>query len=226
MKNQSRNTAPVSVKYNTVAFAICVMGLLFAGNSAARAQSSSQQATFNPVNDWTWSYLGYSPNLPPSGLTVLTSYCDDGACFPSAPKLACWTNGSNQPSFVQVCKNQGPGAATYDTVVQPPDLLRMDPEDGIVTVRFIVPATGVYSFSGRYQMIDTVGNEVLVSIVRHEPAFGVLLPLTQLRGYGNSVPFNIKASLPAGTTVDFTINTGGNYTNESTGLKVDVAAIP
>lgn len=203
---------------------ICVAGLLLAGNFAARAEDSSHQTTFNPVNDWAWSFLGNSPALPQQGLTVLSTYCGGGACYASAPKVVCFTNGSTPPSSIDVCKNEGPGTASYQTILQPPDLLRMDPEDGTVTVRFTAPANGVYFVNGRYQIIDTVGNEVIVSIVHHGEAGDTnLLPATPLSGYGNSIPFNVKVSLQAGTTIDFTVNTGGNYTFESTGLKADIS---
>jgi hypothetical protein len=214
------------MKYKVVVFGICVTGLLLAGNLAARAQDSPPQTTFNPVNDWAWSYFGYSPSLPQPGLTVLSSYCTNGECNASAPKLTCFTNGSTIPSSISVCKNLGPGNASYFTIVLPPDLLLMDPEDGIVTVRFTVPADGVYSVSGRFQMIDTVGNEVIVSIVHHgEAGDTYLLTPMPLSGYGNSVPFKVKVPLQGGTTVDFTVNTGGDYAFESTGLKADIGPI-
>lgn len=226
MKHQNQNVATVSMKYNVVVFRICVTGLLLAGTFAARAEDSSHQTTFNPVTDWVWSYLGNSPSIPQPGLTVLSTYCDNGACFASAPQVSCFTNDSTPPSSINVCKNQGPGTASYQTIVQPPDLLRMDPEDGTVAARFTVPANGLYFISGRYEMIDTVGYEVNVSIVYHAKAGDTnLLPATPLSGYGNSVPFKVKVWLQARTTIDFIVNTGGNYAYESTGLKADIEGI-
>jgi hypothetical protein len=214
------------MKHNLVVFGICITGLLLAGTLAARAEDSSHQTAFNPVTDWAWSYLGNSPSLPQQGLTVLLTYCNDGVCFASAPAVECFTNGSTPPSSINVCKNEGPGTAYYQTIVQPPDLLRMDPENGTAVVRFTVPANGAYFVSGRYEIIDTVGNEVTVSIVHHGEAGDTnLLPATPLSGYGNCVPFKAKVWLRAGTTIDFTVNTGGNYAYESTGLKADISPI-
>ena len=213
-------------RYDVVVFGICVTGLLLAGTFAARGQGSSHQTTFNPVNDWAWSYLGYSPSLPQQGLTVLSTYCNDGACFASAPAVECFTNASTPPSSINVCKNEGPGKASYQTIVQPTDLVRMDPEDGTAAVRFTVPADGLYFISGRYEMIDTVGNEVDVAVVYHAKAGDTdLLPGTPLSGYGNSVPFKVKAWLQARTTIDFIVHTGGDYAYESTGLKADIERV-
>jgi hypothetical protein len=204
------------------------MSVLLAANLAARADDPPNPAGFNPVKDWAWLYLGNTPSIPPYGpaLTVLSTYCDNGACFPSAPQVACYTNNSTPPSSINVCKNQGHEVAAYQTIVQPPDLLRMDPENGTVTARFTVPASGLYLISGRFEMIDTVGNEVGVSIVDHaESGDKSLVSITALSGYGNSVPFKVKVELQAGTTVDFIVTTVLDFAFESTGLKADIEPI-
>jgi hypothetical protein len=142
---------------------LCVLRtILCLGVSAASAVGGP--VTYRAVGDWAganpsgpWSYMnagGWG-----QALSIDTLYLNPDHGLPPfftgpLPGLDSWSNGIGQPHWHGVVHNQTSTPYSWVTVVLPPDLLLLDPQDGATAVRFTSPQTGLYSVSGLFQTID------------------------------------------------------------------------
>src|ERR1017187_5888886 len=120
--------------------------------------------TYSAVSDWSggnpsgpWSYMnasGWGQTFSIDTLYMNPMYGLPPFPHPPWPGLDSWNNGIGQPDYHGVVHNQTGTPYSWITMVLPPDLLELDPEDGATAVRFTSPQTGLYSISGLFQTID------------------------------------------------------------------------
>jgi hypothetical protein len=194
--------------------AALVMGAV----SSVRAQTYDAVSDFSGTNpSGAWSYL-YSATVgsPRAPLTTPTTF--NG-------QVVGLDDNSSIPTSVLVARNVGPGTTSYVTIVQPTNLLEMDPESLASYTQFTAPATANYSISGLFQGIDTGEGPHEVQILQDYQAGSPLFAAT-LNGFGQQQPFSFTQQLTAGETLDFTVNFTGDYSNLSTGLAATISVVP
>lgn len=163
----------------------------------------------------TWSYL-YDQGL---GLQPLPDSIQNAN---AATGLNEWWNGQSQPNSISVCQNTSGGTLTYSTtIVQPPNLLALDPEDHTVIVRWTAPESGTWTLTGLFQGIDTSQKAHEVAILENYST--IVLSPTAISAYGQQVPFSESLPLTAGENLDFVVASTGGYTNFSTGLSATIS---
>jgi hypothetical protein len=167
-----------------------------------------------------WSYL-YDTG---SGLRLLAnalSNVDGEAGYNQ------WWDGENIPNSIAVSENSSSATLVFppfNTIVDPPNLIALDPESGIVDCRWTAPESGTWSVTGLFQGIDTGENAHNVEILENY-SMNLLAPTT-MSGYGQVVPFNQSVNLNAGATVDFLVVCTSSYGNLATGLSATISPIP
>ncbi|HEY1686615.1 MAG TPA: hypothetical protein VGG19_17760 [Tepidisphaeraceae bacterium] len=189
--------------------------------------TSVQANTYDAVNDFTagnnpsgqWSYL-YSSTI--GGLqTALTPSGD----FPGSTNPWDWS-GENVPDSVSVIKNTSGTPTTYEsTIVQPTNLLLVDPEEDAADVQWKAPTTGIYDISGVFQNIDQSGHTDShpVEVLLNNSA---LLPLysSTISSSDGSATFNFDQLVAAGDTLDFVVaGSPSNYQFLSTGFDATIS---
>ena len=164
----------------------------------------------NPNGAWSYSYsLG-------DGLIPLT-----GQTFPAAG-VGGWWSGGDVPFWYTVAGNTSGMTASFETIVQPPNYLDMDPESAArVDTVYTVPSAGTYSITGDFLGIDIFENSHPVAILVN----GTDDYSATIAAYDQSQAFNLTVTLTAGSTVDFAVETGATYTNLSTGLAATISAM-
>ena len=180
--------------------------------------------TYNAVNDFSlssnpngqWSYLydtGSGPQLLP--------YAQANAV--GVMGLNQWWNGEATPNSLSVWQNASGGTVSYLSIVDPPNLLWLDPQSHTVIVRWTAPLSGTWDVTGLFQGIN--GGEQPHNVEILENYSTVLLAPTTMSSYGQVVPFNQPVSLIAGNTIDFMVAATGGYHNLSTGLSASIAPL-
>jgi hypothetical protein len=136
-----------------------------------------------------------------------------------------------------VAQNTSGSTLVYaNTVVQPTDVLNLHPggsRDGSTTagndidtvVRFTAAFGGAYNFNGFFEALDTNPTGVNITAGGTPVSIGGHAVISTLTT-GAPTGFNFNMNLNAGQSVDFVVNRAGNYGNDSTGLKLDVTAVP
>ena len=175
---------------------------------------------YNPVsNGGPSANFQYGFNTG-AGFTPFTSYFAASTC----PRIA------GTSCFLRSPGNGGDFLGTYfvtqDTATQGAFLYATDatlhPGPGgneLAVVRFIAPTAGRYDFKGFFRGVDAPnsGNGVLVT-----PNNGNALVLNN--GVNNAFGFGL--TLGAGAFVDFAVSNNNGYSNDTTGLNLNVAAVP
>jgi hypothetical protein len=118
----------------------------------------------------------------------------------------------------------GTGATQiFETVTQPTNLLRLDPEltAGSI-VRFTVPTTGNYDISGLFQGIDNnMHSSAVLVFAGGVQQFSSTIPG---RGFGTQDPFSSSSvHLNAGDTIDFIVKSNDYCCWLSTGLAATIS---
>jgi hypothetical protein len=201
--------------------------VLGASMAAAMAFSAPASAAviYDAVNDFhggvatgTWSYGTGTGGLSFTPMTVFSTACEGAA------GISCWQTPTPVDRVPLVAKNMtGSTVFIYNTVVQPTDVLNVHPgpvSDAIV--RFTAPTSGLYSLTGFFETLDTKPNGVVLSLFHNNASLGAL-PFLGAAAVapgtpGGSISINLGLNLVAGDRVDFVVNNGGSYYNDSTGL--------
>jgi hypothetical protein len=166
----------------------------------------------------TWSYLYEAPGSGPSLMTQSGTY-------PGVPGVILWSDGLPVPDIAYLTKNTTGSTATYLTIVQPTNLLNMDPQSYTDIIRWTAPSAGVWSIAGIFQGIDIDQHSHPVEIV--ENGSTVLLSPTTISAYGQVITFSDTVTLATGNTLDFIVSTGPtSFSNLSTGFDVTIQSVP
>jgi hypothetical protein len=148
-----------------------------------------------------------------------------------------WWNQLILPQTAYVVKNTTGGMVSYsNTVNLPSNTLGLDPQSvGNVAVNFLAPTTGRYQITGNFLGIDT--GEYLHPVEILESGSPTILFSGTIGSYGALDNFNFSASLTAGETLSFLVETGnpnggcsfagaGGFCNLSTGLQAQISTVP
>ncbi len=200
--------------------------------SAALSISAPASAAlvFDAVNDFhggantgVWSYGTGVAGVSFTPMTNYSPVCEGAAT------ISCWQTPTPVDRVPLVAKNiSGVTQNVYTTVVQPADVLNVHPgptSDAIV--RFTAPVTALYSLTGFFETLDTNPNGVVIGLFLNGLGFqgpfnggAAVAPGTP----GGAAPFNFAFNMNAGDKFDFTVNNGGSYYNDSTGLAATFTA--
>jgi len=183
-----------------------------------------------------WSY-GWNRNN--EGFVAFNSQIFNKSGDICADGLSCWYQNDNVIySVPMVAKNVTSDQHTLayaDTVVHPADVLNLHPGvtldgsnlDVDAIVRFTAATSSTYKFSGFFKTLDN--NPSGVSIL----AGGDVVDLTgagkadvTALTTGAPVYFDDSVYLAAGQTLDFRVNRAGAIWNDSTGLSLQITAVP
>lgn len=138
------------------------------------------------------------------------------------PGLSCWYySGSPDFHLPMVGKNMTMADIDFGTGKIPIDTLNLHPgalnERSIV--RFTAPVTGKYRLDGYFLMVDTMPTGVTVSVSVN----GVAQKQTKVLGsFNDRLPLNGSYQLRKDEYLDFTVDSNGNYFNDSTELQLKV----
>lgn len=177
-------------------------------------------ANFNaPNNPQASSVFSYGAGGSPAAFVPLSHLILNCVGTPTY----CEDNGNSVPTQSIVTWNGTGGVLSYSiTIVQPADMVRMDPQATTGTiVRFTAPWTDTYSLSGLFQAIDTNHNATTAYIYVNGK-----LNFTAIVGtYGQQQPFILSGlSLTGGETIDFLVMSDGLFGNLSTGLEATITS--
>ena len=132
--------------------------------------------------------------------------------------FACWAKSFDGLPFIGINIVETP--FQHGSVLFPENVLLLHPD--IVGVRPVLtwtaPAAGTYGFAGQFQISDVAPTGVEVGV----QAAGKLLMDELLLPRGATAPFDFKVKLDAGKKVRFWVDRDGNYTFDTTSLKVVV----
>ncbi len=155
------------------------------------------------------------------------------SCFGS-PDFRCATNAGNNTVPV-IGKYSGAGSYSFGTPNVPNNLLFLHPgpnagEDAIL--RFTASASQTYSLTGGFVRVDASngsGNGVQGSVyattggVTSQLFTGTVTPTSYLN---NAFFNNVRVTLNPGDTLDFVVNSRGDFNYDSTGLGGVILAVP
>ena len=214
------------------------LALIAAAALSLAAATSASAATWDAVADFTTATNGTGGSVWSYGWDAgagFQLFSQHGECITGG--LACWQSDDPQFFVPLIAKNTTLTTLNYLTVVQPTDVLNLHPggtNDGQVVggsdidtiLRFTAPGAGNYAFNGFFEALDT--NPTGVTIY----AGGHLVTIAGFAAHPNTTgaptPFNFRAVLAQGGTVDFVVNRVGapggvTYGNDSTGLSLGVS---
>ncbi len=184
----------------------------------------AQGATFSAVNDFSiasnpsgvWSY-GTLSSVTGGAFTAFSdTFMNSGN--------AAWNNGGVVPNSATVWKNTTQSTESGGTIVQPPNLLRLDGENLIADVRWTAPIAAIYDVNGLFQRIDNQPMPVTVSVIENSAT--TLFSVSNFSGFNSQQSFGLShLALSAGTTIDFE-ESGSQPDNLSTGLSATISTTP
>ena len=170
----------------------------------------------NPSGVWQYGYAGAGTLGSLDSSVVLmptfTANCVSGGGF----QADCW--GGVSSSVVSPNGTFSSGTVSYSA-----GYVNMHPGANLdlSVIAFIAPAAANYTFVGEYIDQDIVGGSgVQVSAVLGDGTF--LLGPTTLGAVFNPVAINFTQNLSAGQALYFAVGANGEYTYDSTGLKLNV----
>jgi hypothetical protein len=172
----------------------------FAGSTYDIVRSFS--ATKNPR--FPFSYLGNG--------YLLTNSID-----PANGEAGWVSNGNSQYGYYSyVVGNFTKSTISSGTIILPSGYVNLDPESGFSTITWTAPVSGTYTIAGDFLGIDTNEGSHVVQINAGSSgtAFGA-----NISSYGQDAPFSFSVALNKGQIVSFTVQTGSDYHNLSTGLR-------
>jgi hypothetical protein len=161
----------------------------------------------NPNEPWSYGTLS---SLTGGVFTLFTVTISDR----DHPGQAAWYNGQSVPNAAAEDKNTSGATQSFLTIVQPPDLLRLDGENLIADVRWVAPADDVYDVEGLFQHIDTQAVPVSTHIILNGTT--ELFAVDGLMAFGDQRPFSFpQLALSAGDVLDFAEG-APQFNNDST----------
>lgn len=204
--------------------------IVVVGVAASLIAGAAQSATYNDVADFSTSsstgVWSYGSGVTGTSFTPYTNF--NAGCIGSGS--GCWqTSGGGVPAVIA---NLSGSPINSGTVVLPTNvlLLQSGPNTDSI-VRFTVPVSGHYNVSGVYEILDTNPTGVHAIIA----AGGAIIASFPLTGPGAMHPDTPGQSqvfsatdifLPAGLSIDYGINNGGNDLGDSTGLGLTFTLVP
>ena len=196
------------------------------GSAAFSAvQDFGQDAQSNPSGPWRYgSVRSLDPAAAGGAFTPNPDFI--ATVFPGA---AAWGVGSNTGSLPLIIQNTTSSTVTYNTVVQPNDLLNLQPGPSgqWSTVRFVSPRAGTYTIEGRWQGLDSASTDVHIRYINAAPGgtgASQSLYSDTVHFLNTTNPFSLTRLMAAGDTLDFIVGDGGNgYDHDSTGLAVTLS---
>ena len=127
-----------------------------------------------------------------------------------------------------IYKNNNEATQHYVTVTQPTDLLNLHP--GIngerSVIRFTVPSAGLYQVAGRFEGLDTTTTDVYVLTRPNANGASAQQFSDTVGSFGDTSEFGFPINLTAGEIVEFSVDSRGNYFNDSTGLTAVITPAP
>jgi hypothetical protein len=201
--------------------ATCVMTAALSTHFTPTARAANHDAVLdirsgnNPSGPWSylWSDTNTSPTQP-----LLGPFTN----LDNQPHELAWWNQSGYPDACALTANTGDTTLVFATIVQPPDLLRLDPQNHAAWLRFTASHADTYSVYGRFQIIDTSPHAHRIQILRSAGQGSTLLDNSGGYSYGQQFPFQYTLSMAAGETLDFVVSSTGDPTYLSTGLSVSI----
>jgi len=92
------------------------------------------------------------------------------------------------------------------------------PNGEAIGLQFVAPAAGSYKFTGAFRAADAPsGNGVNLFLPNGTALLGVR---------PDASPFSFNLTLAAGQTAQFSLNSNGSYSYDTTGLSLSVAGVP
>ena len=198
---------------------ICGITALFASASACAAYDAVNDFSLANNPNGVWSYGTLSTVT--GGTFTPFSLTGSDVNFTGEQY---WTNGAGIPNAAFVGKNNSGTTVTYGSATQPASELRLDGENLDGDLRFVSPATALYSVTGLFERIDNGNVPVTVSIVENGAI--TLFSASDFTTFGSQQAFDLPALLlPAGTTLDF-VESAPQFNNDSTGVAATINAVP
>lgn len=194
-------------------FAGAALAVTLAAAGPAAAASYDAVTGFGTASNPT-GVFSYGSASSVGGFAAFTlNVCD-------AP-VACWSGASGLPV---VGVNTGPGTFNSGTVSIPTDVLFMHPaSDGDHAVLlFTAPGAGLYTFVGEFLVLD-IQAPTGVTLDAYNVTSSTAYVDTTMTGVGGSSAFNFQANLAGGDQVGFYVGPDGNYSFDSTGLRLTVS---
>jgi len=175
-----------------------ILTALFVGTASAAVLDAA--AAFNaPNNPNANALFSYGVGATPDTFAPLTRTRLNPVGTPTFEL----DNGLEQPTLSIVTWNGTGETITYLTIVQPPGVVRMDPQESAGTiVRFTAPATTTYSVAGSFEGIDTRFPGTDVKIFAGGTLRWSATPAEVVVG----APFSLTVALAAGQTIDFVVS--------------------
>ena len=200
--------------------------LMFAAALAAVPASAQSWNATTHFNTGLWSYMQRAGASCAGAATPLA--------FPyTGPSGTNFTGhqGVNTPTIVPlVAKNLDTVNTTvYSSAQIPAGAVWLHPgQTGVnqqcAVVRFRAPNAGTYRVQGFIKSIDTGANTVKGYIFSGNTTVGT--PMTLVGPMGTALAFNrlvtVPAGPPMGRTIDFALDDGGSYYNDSTQLELTI----
>ena len=188
------------------------------GSGGAKVYDAVQDYSNNANPNGAWVY-GSVQGISGAGFAPFTTSLPANTCT-NPPGGQCWTNGLGFPSTASIIQNTTPNPLLYSgTILQPPGVLNLLVENSFPALRWVAPATDIYTIQGQFTRIDTASIPVNVEIVQNGSA--VLFADNGYNDTFNPAPFSLTGvSLAAGATLDFIAGPTTGPTGNSTGLEV------
>jgi hypothetical protein len=202
-------------------FTLALAAVCWAFGPAGGAPLQAQ--VYDVVNDFS---LASNPNDPWSYGT-LSSFTGGTFTLFTVPLVdhdyqgqTAWYNGQPIPNAAAADKNTSGSTVSFATIVQPPDLLRLDGENLIANVRWVSPADDIYDLEGLFQHVDTQAVPVSTHIILNGAT--ELFAADGLMAFGDQRPFSFsELVLSAGDVLDFAEG-APQFNNDSTGLALTI----
>jgi hypothetical protein len=210
-------------------FASCLLGFIVLGIPAFADYSVVENFPNSPTLPATrgvWSY-GYSLSLSPFAFVSDTHATSD--YFGGGSGIVGYYSpvSSTGLDLPTVLKNTTGSPYTITSIVNwSPNYLLLHPgsEDQYSVVQFTAPNAGTYTFSGAFIGLDKSGP---TSTDTHIFTSANSYYSGAVNSYGTAIPFSETITLTQNEAVDFAVGDGGNgYSNDSTGLLLDVTPEP
>jgi hypothetical protein len=173
---------------------------------------ASAATTFVPSPTSTNFQFGYQNNASSGSVVFDASELKTSGC--SIGGTSCFEAGSFLGAYFAPADGNYQGADLLASEVT----LHPGPQEQLIGLQFVAPTAGTYRFTGAVRAADAPsGDGVTFFTATGSGSLGVR-PATE--------PFSFSQTLAAGGTSRFLIGNNGNYSFDTTGLSLSVAAVP
>lgn len=198
--------------------------LALASAPAVSAQTYDAFASFNGTNGaGNFIYGLADPANPGASGTFFSAntncFISNAICLQQAPNF-------DVPGFTK----GGSPALQYGTVNVPTDRLLAHPGNNTLQtfIAFVAPVAGTYQFTASFNIQDTNPTGVGINLIQTTNGGLPLVfaPLGTINAGSPTFSYGGTFTLGQGYAVGFGLDNAGNYSNDSTGVNLTVAAIP